>query len=489
VSNARYPALPIPHNMPVVGVDPKNPRETAASVVANIYPNLRHYQDVFYRWVGTHYSPVRSGDLVSNIYALLAKATVQVGNKGLEDRFKPDDRAVGKVIHALRGLVQLSDDAGTSPPLWTVWNGIARHTGAPADIIACKNGLLNVRTRTLHPHTPFYFNTASLPFDYDANAWPPRQWLQFLHSLWQDDQESIACLQELFGLLLTPDTSHQKLFLLLGMKRGGKGTIGRIMQRLLGCDHVCAPTLESLGGRFGLHPLVGKSLAVIGDADSAGKTTSSTVERLKGISGEDTFDVDRKNREVIPAYRFPTRIVMLANQVPRLADSSAAMADRFIVWKMTVSFLGREDHDLERKLGLELPAILVWSLIGLDRLRKRGRFVQPESARQDVELLQDIGSPIGAFIREACVVGPDQSVPCGTLFYQWQRWCSEQGRTRTVGTVQTFASHLYAALPKVTTRRPRRDDGNRNREYVGVGLTPDRAADSMTTAISALATS
>ncbi|MCZ6854573.1 MAG: hypothetical protein O7G86_11700, partial [Gammaproteobacteria bacterium] len=38
-----------------------------------------------------------------------------------------------------------------------------------------------------------------------------------------EDPESIACLQEIFGYFLLPDISQQKIFLLNGPKRGGKG--------------------------------------------------------------------------------------------------------------------------------------------------------------------------------------------------------------------------------------------------------------------------
>lgn len=36
-------------------------------------------------------------------------------------------------------------------------------------------------------------------------------------------------LQEMFGYLLSGDTSAQKMFMLVGPKRGGKGTIGRVL--------------------------------------------------------------------------------------------------------------------------------------------------------------------------------------------------------------------------------------------------------------------
>jgi putative DNA primase/helicase len=47
--------------------------------------------------------------------------------------------------------------------------------------------------------------------------------------------------------------------------------IARILAALIGKRNVCGPTLNSLGGDFGLAPLLGKSLAVISDARFVGK--------------------------------------------------------------------------------------------------------------------------------------------------------------------------------------------------------------------------
>ena len=65
--------------------------------------------------------------------------------------------------------------------------------------------------------------------------------------------------------------------------------IARVLAALIGRKNVAGPTLNSLGGEFGLAPLIGKTLAVISDARFAGKDASVVVERLLSISGEDAL--------------------------------------------------------------------------------------------------------------------------------------------------------------------------------------------------------
>jgi putative DNA primase/helicase len=298
------------------------------------------------------------------------------------------------------------------------------------------------------------------------------EWLKFLGELWPSDPNSIEAMQELFGLLLTADTSRQKAFLIVGPKRSGKGTIARVLTALLGKENVAGPTLSGLSQNFGLWPLIGKPLAVISDARLGGRADIHVItERILSITGEDSLTIDRKN--LVPwTGQLPTRFMILTNELPRLSDSSGALASRFIIWRLSRSFYGNEDLTLTSKLLAERPSILAWAMDGRDRLTKRGHFVQPQSARQAVNELADLASPIGAFLRDRCNVGPGYAVEVEVLFAAWTAWCGEQHRDRP-GTVQIFGRDLRAAVPGLDTTHPRdATTGDRVRYYQGVGLIP-----------------
>src|SRR5215472_14612033 len=66
-------------------------------------------------------------------------------------------------------------------------------------------------------------------------------------------------------------------------------------------------------------------------------------------------------------------------------DTSGALVGRLIVLVLVQSFFGREDPVLTTRLLTELPGILNWALVGYLRLRERGYFIQPASAREAVE--------------------------------------------------------------------------------------------------------
>ena len=106
----------------------------------------------------------------------------------------------------------------------------------------------------------------ALDYEFQPDAPQPNQWLEFLNSLWADDQQSIETLQEWFGYCLLPDTRHHKILLTLGPPRSGKGMIARAQRGLIGPKNVVGPALSSLAHPFGLQQLLGKSLAIISDA-------------------------------------------------------------------------------------------------------------------------------------------------------------------------------------------------------------------------------
>ena len=421
---------------------------------------LHDHRGVFFSWDGTCWPERDRRDIRAASYRFLEHAHFYHPDKG-EQPFQPSKRKIDDVIDALRAAVIL--ESSVDPPSWTDVSS-AQHRPPAREIVSMQNGLLHVPTRTLLAHTPDFFCHHALPFPFEAECAPPARWLTFLQELWADDTTSIDALQEVIGYLLGGDTSQQKMFLFVGPKRGGKGTIGRVLTGLLGRHNVAAPTLASLLTNFGLSPLIGRPLGLVSDARLSGKADPKiVVERLLSVSGEDSLTIDRKYREPWTG-RLPTRFVILTNELPRLTDASGALASRFVVFVLRRSFYGAENPRLTEELLTEAPAIFNWALAGLDRLNERGHFVMPASGQDAIQQLEDLSSPISAFIRDTCVIG-DDAVEIDALWAAWKGWCEDDNRHP--GTKAVFGRDLKAAVPTVKRTRRRTDD---DRPYVYEGI-------------------
>jgi putative DNA primase/helicase len=430
-----------------------------------LIPRLRLWRSDFYIWSQSAgvYRPTSLDTVRGKLVCWLDGFCCRITN-----------RVVADILGALRAICVLDDS--TPAPSWLMANP---PPFPAADILATSTGLIHVPSylagqKYRIPPTPEFFSLNALPFGFDPDAPEPVEWLRFLQQLWPNDPQSIATLQEWFGYCLTSRTDQQKILLLVGPQRCGKGTIARVIRAMVGEANVCGPTLSSLGGTFGLAQLLGKSLATISDARLSSRTDSAViVERLLSISGEDCLTTDRKNKTAVDG-KLDARLMILSNELPKLADSSGALASRMLVLQLKESFLGREDIGLTGRLCRELPSILKWSITGWDRLYQRGRFTQPTSGLDLAGEMAELTSPISRFIGTCCKVGFGFMVRKSQVYEVWRAWCELNGIDHP-GDIATFGRNLRAALPQITDSQPREKTdgekkGKRVESYAGIKL-------------------
>ena len=465
-----------------------------------------HHRDEYLLWDRDAYRAVPVSEVRKLLAAHAERMFVRAHKKELKewvDRAvkgekppqlkKVGTRLVGDVLQALAAECHLSGDI--CPPTWITDAGtidaerVAGHD--PRTMLATPGGVLDLLAASaggeacLSDPSPKFFTRAAVGYGYSETAYP-LDWLEFLYEVFgvaqNDDHEeesdatkegwaSIRALRQWFGYLLTADTSQQKILMLLGRPRSGKGTIVRTLTKLLGEVNVHSIRLEDLSSRFGLFPLRDKTLGVISDLRLSERADrSAIVERLLSVSGEDAQPVEQKHRDQFNA-NLPTRFVIVSNEVPHLVDASAALASRLVVIRTATTFAGKEDTDLKEKLSAELPGILNWALGGLADLHQLGRFTQPKSAEEDLRSLQDMAAPVGAFLRDRCKLDPAERTETRTLFDAYLAWCKAEGR-RYTPTSERFGRDLRANAAISTVQVREKLTKKRRRYYLGIQLLP-----------------
>lgn len=443
---------------------PKDPRQSARAWMAreDLQRRVWFIDGQFFLWDSPAYRVMPMGELRSRIGAFL-DASKKITGQNLDIvPFCPTRDDVSQVVDALQ---QLTYHRAQSPS-WLMDSDLD-----PRDCALCTNGILHVPTGKLLALTPDLFSVNALGFPYDPDAPEPINWLRFLDTLWADEPEPIALLQEWFGYLLTPDTRYQKLLVIVGPPRSGKGTITRILLRLLGAPNVCSPTLASFGMPFGRQVLIGKTAAVFPDAKISGRTdTTAITEALLSISGEDQQTIPRKN---LPDWTgaLTTRFTILTNEPPRMDDTSGALVSRMLILPLVQTFLGKEDLTLTDRLSAELPGILNWARAGWLRLRERGRFLDLTLSTEMRDDLRALNSPLYAFVTDWCDrTDSEAQTSRRDLFAAYQRWCKDQGREHS-GNEAQFGQKMSSAFPQLRSTRPRdNNDANRPRYYIGISV-------------------
>jgi putative DNA primase/helicase len=361
----------------------------------------------------------------------------------------------------------------------------------PKNIIAYKNGLLDLDAylaggAELIAHTPKWISTVCLPHDFDPQATCPR-WRRFLDEVYEDDAGRIALLQEWFGYCLTPDTAFQKMLMMIGKKRSGKGTIHHVLQRLLGDANWCAYSLTQLATEFGLSPLLNKTAAFVGEVELSGHPQRTAIlERLKSITGEDAQVVNEKHKELTTA-KLGVRFVVSCNDMPTFFDASGALASRLLFLPHRRSFAGREDTTLREKLVEEATGINLWALQGLARLRAGGgKFTTPPTSSDLLDDFSRMSSPVEAFVQDcllvekwldpgdlprAVFVDGKQSITRKRCYELYEAWCRDhdmQPRQENY-----FGADLFKTLPRLPKRARHCIGGKQEYVYPGIGERPD----------------
>lgn len=387
-------------------------------------------------------------------------------DKGFPKLRKVTSQLIRNVLEATKSMCALRNSQKMND--WTDNRGGKDH------YIAVENGILNVNKAIvevdpkiiLAPHTPDWFSKMKLSFRFDPEALCP-EWDKFVKDVFNGDHESYDILQKWIGYLLCPDNSYQKIMLVIGPQRSGKGTILHVMRELFGIDNIATPTLSGLSKDFALESLVGKSIAIIADARLSERTDEvSFTERMLSISGGDPQDIARKYKSTLTGYSLPVRFTLFSNLLPRFKDTSAAFLSRCVFLRMPNSYLGREDLTLKDRLIAELPGILNWAIAGRRRLDEAKHFYQPEMAMSLVNEMRSIISPVLEFVQSTCVTGPECECETKDLFSVWERWCEENDVSH-VGTIQQLSRKLKALRPEIRTDQFRLGVAQ-TRKFIGI---------------------
>lgn len=248
--------------------------------------------------------------------------------------------------------------------------------------LSMKNGILNLRDRSkpLLEHTPAYFTLHSAPFSFDPAATCPK-WEAAIEQ-WQPatgdgDATAMGVLWDWTGYLFWPGNPFKKFLINVGPGDDGKSIFSNVCRALVGEQNCCALGLEKFdpSNNFGLQPMLGKMLNVIGDANHVDKVAEGT---LKSLTGNDPYTFDRKNKDAVTDV-WLGKIIINANATPYWRERADALYNRMLPLKWETIPKDKMNPNLLEELKAELSGIFNWAMKGFDRLHERPFVIPPES--------------------------------------------------------------------------------------------------------------
>lgn len=329
-----------------------------------------------------------------------------------------------------------------------------------------KNGVLDMQTRELEPHSPKYDFQARLEVPYVDNV-EPDLFERFLADIIPKESDRKK-IQEFVGYTLMHwDLPYHKSLFLVGPQASGKSTLLDTIKKLFHKSAQTSLTPQELTDeRFKSHKLHGAWVNVRNDIDDS---MINNVGIFKEIVAGDTITAERKHEQ---AFEFnPTaKHIFASNKLPDASVDDDAFYRRVLLASAPRTIpRERRDPELKPKLEKELPAILNWALDGLDRLLEEKMFtadLPPDETRDKWEAW---GSSAERWKQQALESHPDNSLPKDTAYRAYQEFCEKKGIPAVSKRKLTQTLHRDKDIDSSKTTR----NGKTVRCYTGVEIKPE----------------
>lgn len=341
------------------------------------------------------------------------------------------------------------------------------------ELVNVKNGMYNVITGELLPHSPEYGSFVQLPVTYNPDAWSER-WVEFLKTIFFDDDkyDKRGLLQQFFGYCLIPDARYQKALFLYGTGANGKSTVLDVLEAMIGQDHVSSLSLADLATKFRASFLEHKLVN-----SSSETSTSDAVESAAFKQVVDGSPIMTEQKYGSPyQFRNYAKWIVSINSAPVMPDKSYAMERRVL----TLNFNRRiEPQEIipnyAAHLIEEIDGVFNWTVQGLRALLKHNGFLIGDDVRRDTDTLMDAINPFRIFITECCEMSETKETatayyaPTTDLWFAYSEWC-KQGHNRPLGR-NKFLEQVLASFIRVRKGRYEIEEGKFIAVFYGVRLT------------------
>ena len=335
------------------------------------------------------------------------------------------------------------------------------------DVVNLRNGLYNVRTGELKPHSPSFKSIIQLPVAYDASAKCPAI-DAFLADVFYDhesdlkDMTDIPLAHEIIGYSMLMQLPIAKLFVLLGPTHTGKSTFLDLITAFLGAENTSGVSLQALDDdtqRFARSGLYGKLANIAADLSSRSLAGDSKV---KMIAGGDRFDVERKGVDSF-SMRPVSTLICAANEMPRSRDRSDAWLERITILPFVNQHKGEDakrNYIRELTTPRELSGLFNHAIVAVHRLLSAGKFTEGASvieARETYGLMNDyvLRFLTENFVRQADSEYKDDE-PLRLLesdvFKAYLEWCADENVKPTTKVNFRDSVEKWTSEKRVRTR-------------------------------------
>ena len=328
-------------------------------------------------------------------------------------------------------------------------------------IINFRNGILDLETKSLLPHSPDYLTTVQIPCDWvEAPTFTPI-FDKFMNDLSEGCKETENFLLQFMGVCLSNVKGWRlkKALFLVGKGNTGKSQLKTITERLLGKNNYMAIDLKNLEGRFGTSNIYLKRLA--GSSDM-GFATLAELKIFKQATGGDSLFAEYKGQNGFE-FVYDGLLWFCMNRFPKFGgDNGDWVYDRIIpVECNNVIPPGKQDRQLQEKLYAEREGIAHKAIIALHKVIVNGyAFDEPSKAIEARRKFRGENNTVASFFEECMEKHLNGKIhdncTTGKIYNVYKAWCADNnnGYAKTAKEFRDeLSDYLGVSYHDLTVRR------------------------------------
>ena len=304
------------------------------------------------------------------------------------------------------------------------------------NLITVENGIYNISTMELTPHTPTNLSKVLIPCSFIENVLgisETKFWKYLISTCTVNgklDEDMSDDILELMASCFVKNKVDEKSFILLGNGDNGKSVLLLLLNSMLGKDNVSNIALQDLvSNPFAAARLDGKLANIYTDLKS---TALKNEEKIKNLSSGEPMHVEHKYQDGFDMVTY-AKLIFSCNQFPKVYDQSDGFFRRWIIIQFRRKFaLGDPDRDEKLKEKLinnqdEKNLIFSYLMIMSEKLLRTGKFRYPLGHAEIRKLWNANADPLYHFI-ENCIIETEDSKKTKRETYKfYEQWCYDHG--------------------------------------------------------------
>ncbi len=346
------------------------------------------------------------------------------------------------------------------------------------NIINFENGLLNLSTMTLEPHSPRVLSAIQLPCQWNDEDTPTPLFDSFISKLTDGDKAIENLLLEFMGVSLSNVKGWRlkKALFMVGPGNTGKSVLKSLTEKLLGRGNFIGIDLKEIEARFGTSNIYGKRLA--GSSDMSFLSIDELKAFKKCTGGDSLFSEYKGENGFEFTYTYNGVLWFCMNRLPRFSgDDGQWLYDRIVqVECKNVIHLEEQNKGLIDGLYKERQGILKKAIEGLRLIMAAGyRYTEPDCVLKARRRYMIENNTITAFFEECMKPREHEkisnAITTGKGYDAYKAWCTDnnKGYHKTAKEFREgLASHLNSTFSDISVRR-----GNGGTYYMDFTLTKE----------------